>query len=199
MRTAPAPTPSRTFGALALAGLLTGVLAAPAATASARGEAEPAAVAESPVVNGKIAFTSNRDGNYEIYVMDADGTNPTRLTTSPGNDTFPAFSSDGTKIAFHSTRDGNGEIYVMDAEGGNPTRLTTDTAVDVWPSWGAAAVPGDTVPPVLSAPQTVTATATSINGAVVTFEVTATADVDGDVPVTCEPASGDLFPWVTRR
>ena len=54
----------------------------------------------------KIAFTSHRDGNYEIYVMNADGSDQTRLTTSPANDVDPAFSPDGTKVAFESDRDG---------------------------------------------------------------------------------------------
>ncbi len=71
----------------------------------------------------KIAFTSDRDGNFEIYVMNADGRNPTRLTSDPATDNFPAWSPDGTKIAFDSRRDGNFEIYVMNADGTNPTRL----------------------------------------------------------------------------
>ncbi len=47
-----------------------------------------------------IAFHSNRDGNSEIYVMNADGTNPTRLTDNPAEDILPAWSPDGRKIAF---------------------------------------------------------------------------------------------------
>jgi len=71
----------------------------------------------------KIAFHSDRDGNQDIYVMNADGTNPTRLTSDPASDRVPAWSPDGTKIAFDSRRDGNFEIYVMNADGTNPTRL----------------------------------------------------------------------------
>ena len=77
-----------------------------------------------------IAFTSDRDGNFEIYVMDADGTAQTNLTNNPASDAVPAWSPDGTKIAFFSDRDGNREIYVMDADGTNPTRLTSDPALD---------------------------------------------------------------------
>ena len=55
----------------------------------------------------KIAFTSNRDGSYEIYVMNADGSNQTRLTNDPADDDDPSFSGDGSKIAFYSNRDGS--------------------------------------------------------------------------------------------
>ena len=57
-----------------------------------------------PGQNGKIAFTSQRDGNLEIYAMDADGQNQTRLTntTSAFRDQEPAFSPDGSEIAFRN-------------------------------------------------------------------------------------------------
>ena len=67
--------------------------------------------------------------------MDADGSNPTRLTDNPGLDADPAWSPDGTKIAFASFRDGNQEVYVMDADGSNPTRLTDNPASDIVPAW----------------------------------------------------------------
>ena len=86
--------------------------------------------------NGRqIAFSSNRDGNGEIYVMDADGKNPVRLTREPAKDSEPCWSPDGRKIAFTSVRDGNCEIYVMDDDGGNPTNLTQIPVVDVSPAW----------------------------------------------------------------
>ena len=75
-------------------------------------------------VPGKIAFVSERDGNDEIYVMNADGTLQTRLTSDPGSDDLPAWSPDGARITFASGRDGNIEIYVMNADGSNQTRLT---------------------------------------------------------------------------
>ena len=49
-----------------------------------------------------IVFTSARDGNLEIYVMDADGGNQENLTNNPANDSQPDWSPDGTKIAFVS-------------------------------------------------------------------------------------------------
>ena len=78
----------------------------------------------------KIAFSSNRTGDNEIYVMNANGTEQTRLTTNPANDDFPAWSPDGLKIAFNSYRDGNTEIYVMNADGTGQTRLTNNPSYD---------------------------------------------------------------------
>lgn len=84
---------------------------------------------------GKIAFQSNRDGNFEVYIMNDDGSNQTNITNNPANDGSPAWSPDGTKIAFISNCDGNIEIYVMNADGSNQTRLTNNPAEDSQPSW----------------------------------------------------------------
>jgi Tol biopolymer transport system component len=85
--------------------------------------------------NGKIAFTSNRDRNVEIYVMNSDGSGQTRLTDNLDFDGDPAWSPDGTRIVFTSTRDGNEEIYVMNANGTNQTRLTNNAFLDRTPAW----------------------------------------------------------------
>ncbi len=83
----------------------------------------------------KIAFRSNRSGNYDIWVMDADGGNLRRLTTHIARDVLPSWSPDGQKIAFSSDRNGNGDIWVMDADGGNKRQLTTHVTDDWGPSW----------------------------------------------------------------
>lgn len=83
----------------------------------------------------KIAFVSTRDGNSEIYVMDADGSNPVNLTRHPSADLDPAWSPDGTKLAFASSRDGNFDIYVMDADGSDPVNPTRHPATDRHPAW----------------------------------------------------------------
>jgi Tol biopolymer transport system component len=83
----------------------------------------------------KIAFTSKRDGNDEIYVMNADGTEPTRLTSNTFSDIAPAWSPDGRKIVFQSNRDGNTEIYVMNADGSDQTRLTNYHGRDQDADW----------------------------------------------------------------
>jgi len=84
---------------------------------------------------GRIAFCSKRDGNWEIYVMDADGNNPVNLTQHGADDYNPVWSPDGKKIAFNSQRDGNGEIYVMDADGSNVKRLTNHPEEDWFTAW----------------------------------------------------------------
>lgn len=83
----------------------------------------------------QIAFGSSRDGNYEIYLMDADGGNPRRLTNSPGMDARPAWSPDGKSLAFTSNRDGNYEIYVMKADGSDVRRLTNNAERDDYATW----------------------------------------------------------------
>jgi Tol biopolymer transport system component len=92
-----------------------------------------------PGTPGKISFDSTRDGNTEIYVMDADGLNPTRLTDNPAIDRDAAFSADGKRIAFVSERDIDGtvdsEVYVMNADGSNQTPLTNNTAEDFQPAF----------------------------------------------------------------
>ena len=76
---------------------------------------------------------SDRDGNEEIYVMDADGSDQTRLTSNDTNDYSPEWSPSGSQIVFLSLRDGNPEIYVMDADGNNQTRLTNTPAGEFSP------------------------------------------------------------------
>jgi len=80
----------------------------------------------------KIAFYSDRDGNAEIYVMNADGSEQKNLSYNPAIDLVPVWSPDGTKIAF--TR--NLEIYVMNADGSEQKNLTNNPGYhDQYPSW----------------------------------------------------------------
>ena len=90
----------------------------------------------------QIAFVSQRNGNPEIYVMDADGRNQRNLTNNPKNDWDPSWSPDGRWILFSSDRDGHVigggsayEIYVMNADGGNPQNLSNNPNNDRYPSW----------------------------------------------------------------
>ena len=82
----------------------------------------------------KIAFMGNQ-GDFEIYVVNTDGTNLQRLTRARGRDGGLAQGSwapDGSKLTFMSERDGKPrQIYVMNSDGTNQIKLTTGT----WPSW----------------------------------------------------------------
>ena len=88
-----------------------------------------------PGANGKIAFTSNRDGDTEIFVMNPDGTGVTQLTSNTAADSDPNWSPDGSKIAFRSNRDGEFEIFVMNADGTGGTQLTSNTTDDGLADW----------------------------------------------------------------
>tara|TARA_Y100000031_G_C8064261_1_gene312074 strand:- start:78 stop:572 length:495 start_codon:yes stop_codon:yes gene_type:complete len=82
----------------------------------------------------KIVFYSYADLDYEIYIMDADGSNNTNITNIVGTDAYPTFSPDGSKILFESIRDGNTEVYIMNIDGSNQTNLTnTSNAADYYP------------------------------------------------------------------
>ena len=83
----------------------------------------------------RIAFSSNRDGNNEIYVMNADGSNVRRLTSHRSIDTTPTWSPSGTHVAFVSERGGNPNIWRVDAQGlEQPVKLTNESHVDR-PTW----------------------------------------------------------------
>jgi Tol biopolymer transport system component len=72
---------------------------------------------------GKIAFVSERDGYSEIYVINSDGSNLTKLANSITPKGNPAWSPDGKKIAFASNNSDSASIYIMNADGSNPTKL----------------------------------------------------------------------------
>jgi len=84
---------------------------------------------------GLIAFETERDGNAEIYTMNADGSSATKITNEPALDDEPAWSPDNTKLAFETDRDGNEEIYTMNADGSGQTRITYSPGADFSPAW----------------------------------------------------------------
>jgi len=92
---------------------------------------------------GRIAFTratsfEGADLESEIYTINVDGSEETRLTDSPGLDGFPAWSPDGERIIFTTDRDGNWELYVMDADGSNKRRLTNTPEDETSPAFSLA-------------------------------------------------------------
>jgi HYR domain/WD40-like Beta Propeller Repeat len=117
------------------------VLTALLAIALAIGAGAKPAAAAFPGSNGEIAFQSNRDhfnnsALFEIYVMNADGGDQTRLTFSGG--AMPSWSPDGRKIVFSRNVGNGGEIWVMNADGSDQTQLTfTPVADDISPTWSS--------------------------------------------------------------
>lgn len=86
-------------------------------------------------ITGDFIFESNRDGNREIYFLDAREGTVRRLTDDPGVDTQPAWSPNGDRIAFSTGRDGNNEIYLMNSDGSGLVNLTENPASDRYPAW----------------------------------------------------------------
>src|SRR5688572_2676327 len=84
--------------------------------------ARTAAVAGFNPDSSGIAFASHRDGNWEIYVMDAAGQSR-RLTTRDAQDRFPVWSPDGAQIAFGSEVGTGWELWIMDSDGRRQRRL----------------------------------------------------------------------------
>ena len=107
---------------------------------SAVGFGQPSYQVDSQAIadNGKIVLASNRDGNYEIYTMNPDGSDQQRLTNNDAMDLYPNWSPDGQKIVFVSDRDNHPtayNLYIMDADGTNAIRLTTIDARELAPIW----------------------------------------------------------------
>lgn len=83
-----------------------------------------------------IAFRADCDGNRDVYRIHPDGSAPTRLTTTPGEDGEPAWSPGSDRITFSSARTGVVEVYTMNADGTEQRRLTvTTTGYSRRPEW----------------------------------------------------------------
>jgi Tol biopolymer transport system component len=83
----------------------------------------------------QIVFASERSGNADIYVMDANGGNQRPLVTGEAWDYLPFWSPGGDHIAFTTTRDGGAAVYVVSPEGSEPTRVSGRGLVADVASW----------------------------------------------------------------
>lgn len=86
----------------------------------------------------RVAYVTDRDGNAEIYVMNADGTNPQRLTDTPATEGAPSWTPDGAKIVYASnaagTSTGTFHIWIMNADGSDQRQLTEGASSDFQPA-----------------------------------------------------------------
>jgi dipeptidyl aminopeptidase/acylaminoacyl peptidase len=82
-----------------------------------------------------VLRSDRRDNNPDVWVMNADGTNPQPLVTTPGDERYPALSPDGSKLVYRSDVDGDPEIYVAAADGTGAVKLTDNTLFDSAPAW----------------------------------------------------------------
>lgn len=81
----------------------------------------------------RVMFQSDRDGNWEIYRADADGSNPARLTNNDANDESPHWQPQGVWVVFQSNRDGNWEVYRMNNDGLDQRNLSENPYADMAP------------------------------------------------------------------
>jgi TolB protein len=82
-----------------------------------------------------IALTLSKDGNSELYVMDANGNGLRRLTNNKGAESSPSWTEDGSHIVYVSDDRGTPQVYKISREGGEPTRLTFSPSYNTEPDW----------------------------------------------------------------
>ena len=88
-----------------------------------------------PSLQGIMLFSSNRDGNSEIYALNLANQSVPRLTNSPAQDAQPALAPDSVQVAYVTNQDGNNEIYLAGLDGRVPLNLTNNPGDDQQPAW----------------------------------------------------------------
>jgi len=140
----------------------------------------------SGLLTEKIVYESNESGNFDIWIMNTDGSDKRQLTTTPDDDRSPQLSPDGTKIAFSTTRSGNEELWVMDVDSENLRQLT-HTGVGGWfkeSDWspdGSKLVYGYVT-----------------TGSYVTYIGIVNADGTGERIIYSDPGRGGGFSWAPK-
>jgi hypothetical protein len=129
--------------ATAAAGATAILTAIPTATPTASPTATPTQISPAtatptlipPSLQGVMLFSSDRDGNSEIYAMNLANLAPARLTSNFTQDVQPALAPDSVQVAYVGNQEGNNEIYVIGVNGGVPLNLTGNVADDQQPTW----------------------------------------------------------------
>jgi len=93
------------------------------------------ATTPTPQTAERIAFTTERDGNREVYVMNVDGTDLHNLTRHPAQDGDVSWAPRRDRLAFVSDRNGNNDIFLMDADGSGLIQLTFNASDQIHPAW----------------------------------------------------------------
>lgn len=88
-----------------------------------------------PSLQGIMVFSSDRDGNSEIYALNLANLAAARLTANSAQDVQPALAPDNVRVAYVTNQDGNNEIYLTGVNGGVPTNLSKNAADDQQPTW----------------------------------------------------------------
>ena len=85
----------------------------------------------------RVAFCSDAGGDWDIWTMNEDGTELTRLGSRPKNQISPCWSPDGQYIAYCSDEGGNYDLWIMRSDGTQQTQITSDPAEEGMPNWGS--------------------------------------------------------------
>jgi TolB protein len=85
--------------------------------------------------DGRLVISSDRSGNWDIYILSPASGDLQQLTTDPGVDAGPRWKPDGSEIVFYSTRSGHREIWIMPASGGPARQITHGEAESYYPCW----------------------------------------------------------------
>ncbi len=104
-------------------------------TATITPTSTPTPTLSPPSLQGIMLFSSDRDGNSEIYALNLANLAPARLTNNTAQDMQPALAPDSIQVAYVTNQDGNNEVYLTGVNGGVPLNLTQNAADDQQPAW----------------------------------------------------------------